>query len=149
MEHHQPATAPFGFHSTFLSLLGMALKKLIGKIHLWLGLSSGLVVFIIAITGCLYAFKTEIQEATQPFRFVGQAGTSLLSPSEIKVLAECAVPEKEVHAVLYEGPARAAQVIFYSAEPDYYYYYVYINPYSGEVLRVVNMDEDFFQFILD
>ena len=38
----------------------MSFKKGIRKIHLWLGLSSGLLVFIIAITGSLYAFQEEI-----------------------------------------------------------------------------------------
>ena len=45
-------------------------KKAIGKIHLWLGLSSGIIVFIIAVTGCLYAFQEEIQNITEEYRFV-------------------------------------------------------------------------------
>ena len=37
------------------------MKYYIRKIHQWLGLTSGLLVFIIAVTGCLYAFQEEIQ----------------------------------------------------------------------------------------
>jgi uncharacterized iron-regulated membrane protein len=48
----------------------ISFKKAIGKIHLWLGLSSGIIVFIIAITGCLYAFQEEIQNITEKYRFV-------------------------------------------------------------------------------
>jgi uncharacterized iron-regulated membrane protein len=36
------------------------MKKLIGKLHLYLGLISGIMVFIISITGCILAFEQEI-----------------------------------------------------------------------------------------
>jgi uncharacterized iron-regulated membrane protein len=39
----------------------MSFKKTIGKLHLWLGLSTGLIVFIVSITGAMYVFKEEIQ----------------------------------------------------------------------------------------
>lgn len=48
----------------------MRFKKLIGKIHLWLGLGSGLVVILLGITGCILAFETEIDLHWQPFHFV-------------------------------------------------------------------------------
>jgi uncharacterized iron-regulated membrane protein len=42
----------------------MTLKKVIGYTHLWIGLSSGLIVFIVvAITGCVYVFSDEITNA--------------------------------------------------------------------------------------
>lgn len=36
-------------------------KELFGKIHLWLGLVSGAVVFLVSVTGCLYVFEEEIR----------------------------------------------------------------------------------------
>ncbi|MBC9929229.1 PepSY-associated TM helix domain-containing protein [Chitinophaga qingshengii] len=39
----------------------MPLKKTILRIHSWLGLMSGLVVFILGITGCIYAFIDEVK----------------------------------------------------------------------------------------
>ncbi|MEO0341128.1 MAG: PepSY-associated TM helix domain-containing protein, partial [Bacteroidota bacterium] len=39
----------------------MRLKKIIGTIHLWLGLATGLVVFIMGLTGCIMAFEEEIK----------------------------------------------------------------------------------------
>ncbi len=127
----------------------MSIRKIIGKIHLLIGLPSGLLIFIIAITGCIYAFKTEIENATQNFRFVESEDRPLLPPSELQAIAERELPGKEIHAVLYHEPGKAAQVIFYHAEPEYYYFNIFINPYSGKVLHVQDMDKDFFQFILD
>ena len=39
----------------------MTFKRIVVKIHLWLGLTSGLVVFILGITGCFWSFKEEIR----------------------------------------------------------------------------------------
>lgn len=82
--------------------------------HLWLGLSSGLVVFIVAVTGCIYAFQSEIQDLTQPFRFVEPQQGEVLPPSQIGEKADEALPGKHLHAVLYPTPDRAAQAIYYS-----------------------------------
>lgn len=127
----------------------MTLKKIAGKIHLWLGLSSGLVVFILSITGCIYAFQAEISDLTQPYRFVKHQDMTFLPPSQLQAIAEETLPEKHVHAVLYAGKENAAEVIFFDFEPTYYYYITYLNPYTGEVLKVKDMEADFFKFILD
>ena len=42
----------------------MTVRKLIGKIHLWLGLASGLVVFLVSISGAIMVFEKEIRWAT-------------------------------------------------------------------------------------
>ena len=45
-------------------------KKSIRKIHLWLGLASGLIIVFLGITGCILAFQREIEDVTQDYRFV-------------------------------------------------------------------------------
>nr|WKN34920.1 PepSY-associated TM helix domain-containing protein [Tunicatimonas sp. TK19036] len=123
-------------------------KRIISKIHLWLGLSSGLVVFIVAITGCLYAFQQEIQDLIQPYRFVEAQNAPVLPPSRIREIADAQLPGKHVHGILYEGKERAANAIYFSFE-DHYYDFVYVNPYSGEVLKVKDVYQDFFRIVLD
>lgn len=125
----------------------MQIKKTIGKIHLWLGLSSGLVVFIVAITGCIYAFQAEIQDLIQPYRFVESKEKPFLPPSRIRKIADAKLPGKHIHGVLYQGKENAAQAIYYKYQE--YYDFVYVNPYSGEVLKVKNEYASFFRFILD
>lgn len=124
------------------------LKKTIGKIHLWLGLSSGIIVFIIAVTGCLYAFQEEIQNYTEEYRFVEKQDKPFLLPSQLETIAKKELPKKSLHAIKYNGSKKAAEAIFYHYQPDYYYI-VYMNPYTGKVLETANMDEGFFRFILD
>ena len=124
------------------------LKYWIGKAHLVLGLTSGLVVFIIAVTGCIYAFQAEISDALQDYRFVEAQNRPVLQPSVLKRIGEETLPGKHMHAILYPKPGRAAQVIYYNIDPEYYYI-VYLNPYTGEVLKVSDEYATFFRFILD
>ncbi len=111
------------------------IKRFIYQIHLWLGLISGLGVFIIATTGCLYAFKEEILNATEEFRFVEPQNSEFLLPSALIDIAQKELPDKLLHSVKYNGETKAAEAIFYHYEPTYYYI-IYLNPYSGEVLLV-------------
>jgi uncharacterized iron-regulated membrane protein len=124
------------------------LKKAIGKIHLWLGLSSGIIVFIIAVTGCLYAFQEEIQNYTEEYRFVEKQNKLFLFPSQLEQIARKELPGKALHAIKYNGKEKSAEAIFFHYQPTYYYI-VYLNPYTGKVQKTANMDEGFFRFILD
>lgn len=126
----------------------MTVKKLIGKLHLWLGLTSGLIVFIIAVTGCLYAFKDEIQDLTQPYRFTEQQDQAFLPPSRIQEIAENVLPGRHAHSVIYANNGHSAEVIFYEPEP-LFYQSIFMNPYTGEVLKVKDMNAGFFRFILN
>jgi uncharacterized iron-regulated membrane protein len=125
----------------------MTPRKIIRYVHLWLGLTSGLVVFILAVTGCIYAFQTEIQDLTQSYRFVQPADQAYIPPSRMRDLAEPLLPDKKIHSVLYGEKHRAAVVSFYNADPEYYYL-VYVNPYTGAVLKVKDMSTDFFRIVL-
>lgn len=126
----------------------MTIKKIIGKVHLWLGFTSGIIVFVIAVTGCLYAFQVEIQALIQKsYTHVTPQHASYLPPSQIQQIAEKQLPGKHPHSVQYGAKNEAAQVTFFEFEPEYYYV-IYMNPYSGEVLKVKNMNRDFFRQVL-
>jgi uncharacterized iron-regulated membrane protein len=127
----------------------MSFKKIIGKAHLWLGLVSGLLVVIIALTGCLYAFQEEIQNMTQPYRYVQAENKPYVQPSALRSIAEGQLPGKKIHSVAYGKKTDAAKVSFYAYEPEEYYYIVYINPYSGEVLKTDDMAAGFFRWVLN
>ncbi len=122
-------------------------KKILRTIHLWLGLSTGLVVFLIALTGCIYAFQVELQNGTQPYRFVKTENKPLRAPSDLAAQAGKELPGKQIHSIEYGNSEAAVRVSFYSNDPAYYYM-VYVNPYDGTVLKVKDMDLDFFRIVL-
>ncbi|HEV7378808.1 MAG TPA: PepSY-associated TM helix domain-containing protein, partial [Dyadobacter sp.] len=126
----------------------MTFKKLIGKLHLYLGLVSGIVVFMVSVTGCILAFEQEIKSFTEPYRYVEVPDNArLLPPSVLKSSAEKVMDGKKANGVLYGTPGRNAEVGFYNISPEYYYV-VYVNPYTAEVKKIWNEDEDFFHWIL-
>jgi uncharacterized iron-regulated membrane protein len=123
------------------------LRHWIGQIHLWLGLSSGLVVCFLGITGCILAFQVEIENATQPYRFVEVQQKPLLPPSEIQKITDKILPNKEAHSVGYQD-GKSSIVTYYSLT-DTYFWTVFVDPYTGEVLKVKDMSQDFFRQVIN
>lgn len=124
----------------------MTFKQLIKKLHLWLGFISGIIVAFLGITGCMLAFQHEIEQITNPYQFVEIQEQPILPPSRLQGIAVQALPEKHIHGIAYGEPGKAAVATFYSEE---YYFLVYLNPYSGEVLKVKDMSKDFFRIIVN
>lgn len=122
------------------------MKAIIRKIHFWLGVITGPIVFVVAITGCIYAFQEELQDWTQAYRFV-KPGKNELPPSELEKIANKVNPDKHLHAIMYHKEGRAAKAIYYKY--DKYYDFVYLDPYSGKVLKVFDVQNSFFGFILE
>ena len=124
----------------------MRFKKIIGKIHLWLGLASGLIVVFLGITGCILAFEYEIRALTQPYWFAKEEAKSLQPPGILKQHAEKFLDGKKANSVEYTKAGRSAVVSYYDADN---FKLVFLNPYSGEVLKVKNMNRDFFRVVLN
>ncbi|MEN9298028.1 MAG: hypothetical protein RLZZ429_341 [Bacteroidota bacterium] len=123
-----------------------AIRKIILKIHLWLGLSTGLVVFIVAITGAMYCFAPELQQLTQPYRSVEAKKERFLPASTLIAIAEKQIPDKKVKRLYYGQSNKAAYALFF--EKGGYYHAVFMNPYDGTVLKTKNMRKDFYNIIL-
>ncbi len=94
----------------------------------------------------MLAFEREIELITMPYQFVEVQDNPFLPPSEIKKIIDPILPGKPVHGIAYGAPDKAIVASFYSEE---YYYLIYLNPYTGEVLKVKNMAEDFFRILID
>lgn len=126
----------------------MRLRKIIGQVHLWMGLSSGVLVCFLGITGCLLAFQKEIDSLRINEQYVLPLDKPMLPPSILKKHAADALPGKQLHSITYGARDKSTVVSSYHRNPDYYYL-VYVNPYSGNVLRVRDMQSDFFRVVLD
>lgn len=126
----------------------MTFKKLTATLHLWLGLVSGLVVFIVGITGCCYVFINEIQHFTEPWQFVQTENRPCLPPSQIKGIVEKSLPARQVSFINYR-PGYTSYAGVFGKD---YSYGVYVNPYNGNIRHVRNFKGkhfDFFSFVLD
>ncbi|APS40112.1 PepSY-associated TM helix domain-containing protein [Salegentibacter sp. T436] len=122
------------------------LKKWIAKLHLWLGLGSGLIVFIVAVTGCIFVFHDEIKDITRDYRKVASQESTFVAPSKLQNKTKSLFPEAQPGMVVYQGRDRSA---FVYSVIDEVPHHIYFNPYSAEFLQKENLEDDFFLIVED
>ncbi|NAW50426.1 peptidase [Elizabethkingia argentiflava] len=135
-------------------------RKIAYQLHLWLGLMSGLIVFILAATGCILSFEKELKQWIYPEKYyVKTIKKQKLPLSVLKLQSEKALPNglKVSRVEVSSNPSRS--YAFRSLKMDHeamtfwgsylYYYRVYIDPYNGQVLGLEDAKKDFFEIVLN
>lgn len=121
-----------------------AFKKAVLFVHRWLGFISGLVVFIISITGCLFCFQDELQDAMHSYRKVEVSNAPFLKPSVLQKEALKGFKDGKYAGIGYYGPDRAVQV---RVTDKAGFHNVYINQYTGKVLGDDLLQTNFFVIV--
>lgn len=122
----------------------MTFKKINAWLHLWLGLASGIVVFVMGITGCVLVFKVEINELSSPwFHAKNSTGGEILPPSVLYKAVEKAIPNREIESVWYHGQNKTAHFRLHEMDST-----VYVNPYTAEIVAIAQTN-NFFHFFED
>ena len=120
----------------------MGFKTQIRFLHKWLGLISGLIVFIVSITGCIFCFHDEIKDLTRKeWRFVEPQKKPFVLPSVLQERAKEILPNYKSTMVSYYGKNRSAIVYTYADSENRY---LYFNPYTGKHLKIEDPETDFF-----
>ena len=88
------------------------IKKFVLKIHELLGLATGVVVFIVSITGCCWVFKEEIQSLYLKEQQVEVRQAPMITPTAAKMAAQAVFPDKHIHGTRYGESGEAVEVIF-------------------------------------
>ena len=135
-------------------------KKWSAKLHLWLGLSVGVVVFIVSLTGSMYVFKDEIQNILRKDAIWVKPGTITQSPVPIAVLKEKVslevnekFPISSVEIPLDKN--KSYEFLYYEKDKKGWNYFqevkinklVYVNQYTGQVLGVYDEKYDLFPIL--
>lgn len=130
----------------------MTFKKINAWLHLWLGLGSGLIVFIVSITGCIYVFENEIRGLYEPWKFVEKQEQPFLKPTELIRGAEKELAGKNPNSIRYGLNDESATVSSFDRKAATSLI-VYLNPYTGKVIysekKSRKSSSDFFRFILN
>ncbi|SDR77876.1 Uncharacterized iron-regulated membrane protein [Gillisia sp. Hel1_33_143] len=125
----------------------MNFKKIVFQAHKIIGLVTGIIIFVVAITGCCWVFKEEIESLTSKEIYIEPQSTAILTPSEVKTIAEDVFPENTIHGAIYGKTNENIEVVFYDLEPEFYKS-VFIAPYTGEILKINDHFSGFFAFVL-
>ncbi len=124
----------------------LTFKKTVLYLHLWLGLGSGVIVCFLGITGCILAFETEIRSVTEPEQYIDTQNKPYLPPSVLAEAANRSLDGLKVLGMSYPGSGKSSIAYYYDSLT---YKLVALNPYTAEVLKVKNMNRDFFRIIVD
>ncbi|MDY3345512.1 PepSY-associated TM helix domain-containing protein [Riemerella anatipestifer] len=136
-------------------------KKIIGKLHLWLGLSVGIVVFIVSITGAVYVFKDEIENLLRKEviyhneKDIEHKTTLSLSVLEQRVNEQTKEPYPIHWAEIPLDKTKSYKFNYYEKNPKAWHYFdelvvyktAYVNPFTGEVLKVYDEKYSFFNIV--
>ena len=121
----------------------MAIRKFIAKIHLIIGLGTGFLFFIIALSGALYSWEPEISrliyqqevlKETQPF----------ISVSEIRNTLTQSFPEGDFRTALYRDQESSIEVLLYVPGT---YYLAQLNPYTAELIHLQDMNMGWLNYL--
>ncbi len=130
----------------------MTFKKINAWLHLWLGLGSGLIVFIVSITGCIYVFEDEITGLYQPWKFVEVQQQPFLQPTQLLEKAKTEMGDAKPSFMRYGQKDDAVTVSSFNRKEGTSTV-VFLNPYTAQLLhtdRKTKKDNpDFFRFILN
>ncbi|MEO6283745.1 MAG: PepSY-associated TM helix domain-containing protein [Dyadobacter sp.] len=127
------------------------LKKIASQLHLWLGISSGLVVFVVALTGCILVFEDELEPViNKQFHVVNVVEGQRRLPLDIlqRNVAQ-QFPRKKITRVSLE-PDADRTVIFglKSGKKEKDVFSVAVNPYNGQIAGTRQENDAFFHVVL-
>lgn len=123
------------------------MKYLMWIIHLWLGLLSSVIVFVVCLTGCLYAFKNQVIDFTNRDKvYISETSAQGKNPDLIQ--SELMKQNKELTSLLLPNDKNRSYLIGYRENQlDKSAYY---NQYTGEILGQPEVGSGrFFEVILD
>lgn len=129
--------------------MNKTLKKSMGKIHLWLGLASGLIVFIVALTGSILVFEEEIDSLINPEFYKVSSIGDLKKPIDysIKKLEQHYSIKKINRIYTFDDPERTIHVMAKDNEGETQLFS--IDPYTGKIIGSVAQEKRFFSIVTD
>ncbi len=116
------------------------------QLHWFFGISAGLVLALMGVTGALYAFQEEIMIAINPQMRVEQRDTGVLPPAQL--VAKLQAEGKGVSALFVDMSGSQPARIFLTPPPgERRGALSFVDPYTGEAMGEPR-GEDFFMLML-
>lgn len=123
------------------------LKKVLFQVHWFFGITAGLILALMGITGALYSFEDEITELLNPGIVLVQPQSVQLTPVELTRKIE-ADTGKKISMYRIEVDGNHAGQVYYTPPPgERRGMMQYFDPYTGEITGSA-VGDDFFGFIL-
>ncbi|EQB92772.1 peptidase [Elizabethkingia anophelis] len=139
-------------------------KKYVLKVHLWLGLITGIIVLIVSLSGAFFVFNEDITAVMRKEHiFHGEKDIQHKKPIPIHELKDIVNSQLKNEIVKAEevtipiDPARSYEFGLIKGNPDGWNYFnniliyknVYVNQYTGKVLAVYDIKKNPFYFCME
>jgi sulfite reductase (NADPH) flavoprotein alpha-component len=122
-------------------------KKVFFQLHWFLGITAGLILALMGITGAIYSYEQQILKWVNEDSYVVHAeSTPKLTPNEIFKHFKETSPEFKINSITIAKDATASSSINVAKEGARRGKNIMINPYSAEILPEIK-GQEFFQFI--
>lgn len=123
------------------------LKKVFFQIHWFLGITAGLILSLMGVTGAIYSYDQQILKWINQDSYVVQAATTpKLTPAQLYQHFNQQQPEIVINSVTIEASPTASSTVNIKKEGARRGYNMMVNPYTAEVLPEVK-GREFFQFV--
>ncbi|QER38800.1 hypothetical protein F2A31_03440 [Acinetobacter suaedae] len=122
-------------------------KKTLFQIHWFLGITAGLILSLMGITGAIYSYDQQILKWINKESYVVEvANTPKLTPAQLYQHFNQQQPEIEINSITIAADPTASSTINIKKEGARRGYNMMVNPYTAAVLPEVK-GREFFQFI--
>lgn len=133
-------------------------KKIAAFLHLWLGLISGVIITIVAITGCIFVFEDElfnffhqdivyVKAAAKPLPlYVLEENAQNALPKGEKINLLQVKSDSDAYMFSANKANKKSKSIFFLDQVAYNKD-VYINQFTGKVTGVINRKYEFFRLV--
>lgn len=121
----------------------MPIRKFLAKIHLIIGLGTGFLFFIIALSGALYTWEPEISRVIYKHKVAVQE-KPFISISDIKKSLQSSFPEGDFRTALYRDSGSSIEVLLYVPGT---YYLAQLNPYNAEIIHLQDMKKGWLNYL--
>jgi uncharacterized iron-regulated membrane protein len=117
-------------------------KKLVRSLHRWIGLASGILLLVVALTGSIMAFEEEGREHFQhDYYHLAQTGTERLPVDQLVDTFRVHYPRLKINSIRFKETKDAAFVFFTKER------YVFMNPYTSQITADLPLSRDFFSVV--
>ncbi|NHC04614.1 hypothetical protein G9F31_12745 [Acinetobacter sp. 187] len=123
------------------------LKKTFFQIHWFLGITAGLILSLMGVTGAIYSYDQQILKLINPESYTVQAeNTRKLSPAELYQHFHIHDPALKINSITVAASPTASSVVNIVKKGDKHGLNLMVNPYTAEKLPEIK-GQEFFKFI--
>ncbi len=125
-------------------------RKFFNDIHLWLGIGAGLILFVVCLTGTIYAFRTEIEQMVDSEKYFVDVpeGAEPLPAETLMAQLEGEMQGGKVSSLSIPANPERSYTVSVAKEGERRGTNYLVNPYTGEVLGgTEGAASEFFMFM--